>query len=69
MRSLYELAEHCALSDAKDANIRDSIVIGLLDKQISQQLQVESSLTLTKAIEKAWLAKLVKGKNVVSSPM
>ena len=68
-RSLYELAEHCNFGNAKDDNIRDSIVIGLLDKQVSQQLQMESSLTLTNAIEKARHAELVKSQNVVSSPM
>ena len=53
MRSLYELNEHCDFGDAKDHNIRDSIVIGLLDTQISQQLQMEYNLTLTKAVKKA----------------
>ena len=69
VRSLYELSEYCNFGDAKDANIRDSIVIGLLDNQVSQQLQMESSLTLTKAIEKARHAELVKSQNVVSPPM
>ena len=50
IRSLYELAETCNL-DHKQDSIRDRLVIGLFDKRCSQKLQLESKLTLDKAIE------------------
>ena len=60
IRALYELSENCELGDQKHSNIRDSIVIGLSDKTVSQQLQMESKLTLQMAISKARHSELVK---------
>ncbi|CAB4027684.1 Retrovirus-related Pol poly from transposon, partial [Paramuricea clavata] len=37
IRSLYELAENCDFADARDEQVRDRIVIGLLDKNVSQR--------------------------------
>ena len=44
--SLYSLAELCAL---KDELIRDRIVVGIRDKALSKQMQVDPNLTLDKA--------------------
>lgn len=38
IRSLHELAETCAFGEAKSKNIRDRLVIGVLDKELSQLL-------------------------------
>jgi len=40
IRSLYELAEHCEFGTQRDEQIRDRIVIGILDKSLLQKLQV-----------------------------
>ncbi|XP_030213428.1 uncharacterized protein LOC115544561 isoform X1 [Gadus morhua] len=50
VRRLYELAEYCDFGIAKDEHIRDRIVVGILDSELSQKLQLESDLTLEKAI-------------------
>ncbi|XP_030213431.1 uncharacterized protein LOC115544562 [Gadus morhua] len=50
VRHLYELAEYCDFGIAKDEHIRDRIVVGILDSELSQKLQLESDLTLEKAI-------------------
>ena len=60
IRALYELSENCEFGDQKDSNIRDSIVIGQSYKIVSQQLQMESKLTLQIAISKASQSELVK---------
>ena len=49
VRMLFEQAEHCNFTN-KEENIRDQLVIGLQDKTISRKLQLESNLTLDKAI-------------------
>ena len=63
IRSLYELAENCAFADARDEQIRDRIVIGLLDKNVSQSLQMKSGLGLQTAVELARQAELVKSQS------
>ena len=46
---LYNLAEHCNYGDLKSEMIRDRLVVGILDKSLSERLQLDSALTLEKA--------------------
>ena len=54
---LYCLAEHCDL-------IRDRIVVGIKDKKVSEQLQLDSKLTLEKVITKIRQSETVKKQQV-----
>ena len=51
--ALYALAEHCDYGTLKDQMIRDRIVVGLQDLKLSEKLQLDPELTLTKAINQA----------------
>ena len=52
--SLYQLAESCGYSDAsKGEHIRDRIVCGIRDKNLSKEMQLKPDLTLDKAVELA----------------
>ena len=53
IRNLNELAEHCDFETQRDEQIRDRIVIGILDKSLSQKLQMKSDLNLDTAIQMA----------------
>ncbi len=59
VRSLYEMAEHCNFA-AKDEEIRDRLVVGIQDKDLSQKLQLKATLTLNHAVEMARQSELVK---------
>ncbi len=52
IRHLYKLATHCDFSE-KDEEIRDRLVIGIKDKELSLKLQMPSDLTLKKAVDMA----------------
>jgi len=58
---LYTLAEHCNYKDLRDDLIRDRIVVGIRDSQLSEQMQMDSKLTLASAIA------LVRQKEAVKS--
>ena len=49
INSLHVLAEHCGYGDLHDQMIRDRIVVGLEDGNVSQRLQLDPDLTLKKA--------------------
>ena len=59
VRNLHELSAHCDFKD-KNEQIRDRLVIGILDRELSEKLQLESELTLTKAVDMARNSELVK---------
>ena len=62
--SLHELAENCQYpADIKNEQIRDRLMSGILDKELSKELQLKSDLTLSKAIE------MVRHSELVSSQM
>uniref|UniRef100_H2ZXM7 ribonuclease H n=1 Tax=Latimeria chalumnae TaxID=7897 RepID=H2ZXM7_LATCH len=60
-RNLYELAESCEFGNTKNEQIRDRLAIGILDKELSQKLQLEPEPTLEKAIQTACHSELIKG--------
>ena len=60
VRSLYEIAEHCDFTTSRDQQTRDRIVIGILDKNVSQKLQLKADLTLEAAIQIARQSEMMK---------
>ena len=53
-------AEHCDFSDKKDEYIRDRIVLGMADRELSERLQLRSDVTLEDAIHAARQSELVR---------
>ena len=47
--SLYQLAEDCNYRDLHDGMIRDRIVVGLRDSNLSERIRTDPELTLDKA--------------------
>ena len=58
--SLYSLAQYCSFGDLHDEMIRDRLVVGLRDANLSEKLQLDSELTLEKAIAMAHQSESVK---------
>ena len=56
---LRALAEHCNYKDLHDEMIRDRIVVSLRDAALSEKLQLDSKLTLEKAVTTARQAETV----------
>ena len=50
IRALHELSENCEFGDKKNEHIRDRLVVGIRDKDLSRKLQLTSDLTLEKAV-------------------
>jgi len=57
---LHCLAEHCEFGPLKDELVRDRIVVGLKYKKLSDKLQLDSKLTLEKAVTHARQSETVK---------
>ncbi|XP_019725289.1 uncharacterized protein LOC109515746 isoform X2 [Hippocampus comes] len=51
IRALYELSEHCDFGIHREEHIRDRIVVGIIDKEMSRKLQLESQLTLAQTVQ------------------
>lgn len=51
IRTLYELSEHCEFGDKRDEHIRDRLVVGIQDKELSRRFQLKANLTLAQVIE------------------
>ena len=66
VRTLYDLAEHCTFGALKSEQIKDRIVIGVQNSTLSQKLQLQTDLTLEKAIELAKQYELVQTQNAHS---
>ena len=58
--SLYGLAEHCDFGILKNELIRDRIVVGTLDRKLSEKMQLDAHLTLEKACDIARQNETVK---------
>ena len=43
---LYNLVEYCNYGELKSEMIRDRLVVGILDKKLSEHLQLDPELTL-----------------------
>ena len=53
IRALYELSEHCEFGVNREEHIRDRIVVGIRDKELSRKLQLISNLTLEMTVQEA----------------
>ena len=51
IQDLYRLADECNHDSLKDDLIRDRIAVGVLDKRLSERLQLKADLTLKQAVE------------------
>ncbi|UYV79140.1 hypothetical protein LAZ67_17001223 [Cordylochernes scorpioides] len=49
--SLYKLADSCEFEGLHEQLIRDQIVVGVRDKALSERMQLDSELTLEKAVK------------------
>ena len=58
--ALYELAEHCNYGALREEMIRNRLVVGITDSKLSENLQLDSELTLEKAITQAHQKETVK---------
>lgn len=57
---LYCLAEHCGYGALHDELVRDRIIVGIRDRNLSEKLQMEPDLSLDAAVTKVRQSKAVK---------
>lgn len=60
IHALYELSEHCDFSAKREEHIRDRIVVGISDKELSQKLQLIPKLTLEMTVQEVRQSEEVK---------
>lgn len=60
IRCLHKLSDSCAFDAVRKENIRDRLVIGTMDKELSEKLQLMLDLTLDKAVELVRYSEQVK---------
>ena len=63
--SLHKLIEHCDYGALKDEVIRDKIVVGLVDEQLSEKLHLDPNLTLKRAVNQARQKEAVRKQHAV----
>ena len=51
IRALYKLSENCDFGANRNENIRDRLVVGIRDKDLSKRLQLIKDLTLNVAVQ------------------
>ena len=61
----HALAEHCDYRDLREELIRDRIVVGILDRVLSEKLQMDATLTLEKAVSLVQYSESVKKQQVL----
>ena len=49
--ALHRLVEHCDYGTLKDEMVRDRIVVGIRDEQLSERMQLDAHLTLKTAVD------------------
>ena len=57
---LYSQVDKCRYGNLRDEMMRDRIVVGIKDKSLSEKLQLDSELTLERAVNQVRNAELVK---------
>ena len=68
MTALHTLAEHCSYGPLKEEMIRDRLVVGLRDGNLSLKLQMDSTLTLKTAVATASQNEMVRKQQVIVRP-
>ena len=63
--SLHKLAEYCAFGALHNDLIRDRLMVGLRDHNVSEKLQLDAELTLEKALAQVRQHEAVKAKQPV----
>jgi transposase InsO family protein len=60
LRTLRELSATCDFGQQEEESVRDRLVLGLIDTEVSQKLQLQADLTLKDAVDTARHHELIK---------
>lgn len=60
IRPFYKLSEHCKFGSAREEHIKDRIVVGIQDKELSRKLQLIPNLTLEMTVQETRQSEEVK---------